>query len=183
MSLTQRIKHESSREYTASDGTTYILQRVDMQELFITEGLLPDLTAILLEDDNNEGKPLDTEELKEKAMREILRNPGLAMRGARTAKMMLERGLIGEKTPDGGILIYRHVDKPAILLGEGEVNVALISPELQSELVEAIMALTPKPKVGGPRFQGIPEQKQSAAGGADSAGTGNTHAPERADLG
>lgn len=182
MSLTQRIKQEATREYMASDGTTYILQRVDMQELFITEGLLPDLTQMLLEDDN-EGKPLEPDEAKEKAMREILRNPSLAMRGARTARLMLERGLIGEKTPDGGILIYRHVDKPAILLGEGEVNVALIPTELQTELAEAIMALTPKPKVGGPRFQGISGEGQPAAGGADSASTRNTHTSERADLG
>jgi len=63
------------------------------------------------------------------------------------------------------------------------VNVSLIPPELQNELVEAIMALTPKPKVGGPRFQGVSREEQPATGGADSSGTGNAHATQRADLG
>jgi len=179
MSLTQRIKQESSREYTASDGTTYILQRVDLHELFITEGLLPDLTQILLE----EGEVSSPEEAREQATKTILQNPAIAVRGLKTTRLMLERGLIGEKTPDGGVLIYRHVNKPAILLGEGEVNVSLIPPELQNELVEAIMALTPKPKVGGPRFQGVSREEQPATGGADSSGTGNAHATQRADLG
>lgn len=167
MSLTQRIKQESSREYQASDGTTYLIQRVDMQEMFVTEGLLPDLTAMLMEDD---GEVLDLEAAKEKATKEVLRNPALALRGLRTARLILERGLIGEKSPDGGILIYRHVDKPAVLLGEGEVNVALIPSELQTELAEAIMALTPKPKVGGPRFREVPGENQPVPGGADPAG-------------
>lgn len=166
MSLTQRIKQESSREYLASDGTTYILQRVDLQELFVTEGLLPDLTQVLLE----EGEVSSPEEAREQATKAILHNPAIAVRGLKTARMMLERGLIGEKASDGGILIYRHVDKPAILLGEGEVNVALIPPELQSELVEAIMALTPKPKVGGARFREVSREGQPAESGADSAG-------------
>lgn len=169
MSLTQRIKQTASCEYQASDGTTYLLQRVDMQELFVTEGLLPDLTAMLLEDGG--GGPIELEEAKEKAMKEVMRNPALALRGVRTARLMLERGLIGEKAPDGGILIYRHVDKPAILLGEGEVNVALIPTELQTELTEAIMALTPKPKVGGSRFREVPGEGQPLPGGADPAGT------------
>lgn len=167
MSLTQRIKQESSREYLASDGTIYLLQRVDMQELFITEGLLPDLTAMLLEEDSSE---LDLEAAREKAMKAVTQNPALAMRGVRTVRMMLERGLIGEKGPDGGIIIYRHVDKSAILLGEGEVNVALIPTELQTELAEAIMSLTPKPRVGGSRFREIPGEEKPAQGGADQTG-------------
>lgn len=173
MSLTQRIKQESSREYLASDGTTYLLQRVDMQELFITEGLLPDLTAMLLEEN---GEPQNLEEAKEQATKAILQNPSLAIRGLKTTRLLLQRGLIGERIPDGSHIIYRHVDKPAVLLGEGEVNVALIPTELQTELAEAIMALTPRPKVGGERFRAVPQAGESAPGGADSSGTGNANA-------
>jgi hypothetical protein len=137
LSLTARIKSESTRQYQASDGTTYLLQRVNDASSFLSEDMLP---ALLKHVDFEKD---DVENMTNQDLLNRLRGDpetaGKALRlGMNERPRKLRQGLVGELLPDGKPLYYRWVDKPVHQLAEGELNVDFIPDELAAELVAQI---------------------------------------------
>lgn len=139
MSLTDRIRKESARDFLASDGTTYLIQAVRDMHLFLTEGLMPDIAMLQEAVGESEDGFLDRLRGKPEVAGKMMQV------GMRRRQHMLKRGLIGERASDGTPVTYRMVEKPAHLLLDGEVNPDLIPPALADELFNAISDLSSPP--------------------------------------
>jgi hypothetical protein len=144
MSLTQKIKNDSSKEYLASDGTIYLIQKADAMSAIFESDSMPDLLK-MRSAANADGSEMTGEEFIDKMMTE---NPSAVQNMVKAGRAgqarALRNGLIGEKDADGQITIYQWTDKPAVLLGPNEINVALIPDKLAQELMIEIA------KLGGP---------------------------------
>lgn len=160
MSLTQRIKRDSAKVFTATDGGVYLLQKVDRRNTLIESGMMLDVLSVSdLEvdetDDSNGIRSMIAGKTREEAS-SILRG----MFGSTGA--MLKAGLIGERVPDpSDATKYKDIyfvwtTKDAFSLEEGEVNINLIPDALQSELMTAIAALS-KPPVAPEAVTRFPE--------------------------
>jgi len=139
VSLTKRIRETASREVTAKDGVTYLIQAVRDQHMFLAEGFVPDLAAmdgLAQEDEAGFLKRVKANPAIAKAMVEV---------GVRRRKHVLRAGLIGERDSAGALTTYRMVDKPVHQLADDEVNVDFIPTDLADELFEAINTLSTPP--------------------------------------
>jgi hypothetical protein len=137
MSLTGTIRAKSAGEVTI-DGTTFLIQAVRDQSMFLSEGVLPVLMDAFDKDTTNEGflaRMRDRPEAFAAAIR----------LGMEKRTRTLRAGLQGERAADGSVVKYRMVEKDAHELEEGEINPALVPAELADALVAAIDALTSEP--------------------------------------
>lgn len=156
MSLTQRIK-QYARQYQASDGTTYLLQRVNDAKGLLADGALPRIMAVLGEDEFAKLEGMTNAEFFEM----VRQKPELAdvvTIGASTVARQLQHGLVGELQADGKPIYYRWVDKPIHALQEGEVNVDFIPDDLAQELAQQINAIG-RPAVEGRDVSTFPRQQ------------------------
>lgn len=163
MSLTRRIKETSLKEFTASDGTTYILQKVDTVEAFVSQGITLDILAH--ESDFNEAQK--TGDFKAFLTKLEKEDPEKAKRffsmGMTAKNRTLKAGLLGEiERYEGGSMrriMYRHVEKNAEELNAelNEVNVALIPDDLKDELADAINAIG-RPALEGADVRTFPKE-------------------------
>lgn len=145
MSLTAKIKAESAKEYLASDGTTYLIQKANVGNAIMETDSMPDLLK-MRDAKNADGSDMNGDEFVAKILAE---NPDAArqiVKAARDGKpRILREGLIGEKDENGQITIYQWVDKPAVMLGGNEINVNLIPDKLAEELINEITKLSGPP--------------------------------------
>lgn len=134
MSLTSKIKEASSKRFQASDGIFYALQKVNSTKMIIDQGNIADLMTL-------KGNAGDLEQM-------MMVDPTSASKAVKVAMQMkpdfVRAGLIGEFDEQGNLKLFRWVDKPAVLLEDGEVNINLIPDALLEEFFEAIGELSPK---------------------------------------
>jgi hypothetical protein len=145
MSLTQKIKTQSAKEYTASDGTTYLIQKANVGNVIMETDSMPDLLK-MRDAKNTDGSDMTGDQFVERVLAE---NPDAArqiVKAARDGKpRILREGLIGEKDENNQITIYQWTEKPAVLLGPNEINAALIPDSLAEELINEITKLSGPP--------------------------------------
>lgn len=137
MSLTDKIKSQSSKKFQASDGTWYALQVVNSTNIIIEGGGIADIMALKNIDGQNgmEQLAMFDPDGADKAFK----------LGMQMKPNLVKAGLIGEYDDQGNFARYRYVDKPAVELEPGEINIKLIPALFLNELFDAIQELSPKP--------------------------------------
>ncbi len=161
MSLTQRLKKSAGKEYLASDGSTYILQKVNGMDAFISQGVMLDIVDNAADIKAASAGGDFNAYIQQLRAKDPQRAERLLIAGMNSKNATLQAGLVGEieYTGDGGSrrIIYRHTDKPLELLEDGEINVAFIDDTLKDELADAITSIG-KPALEGADVKSFPEK-------------------------
>ncbi|MGL4898742.1 MAG: hypothetical protein ACRC4U_01620 [Shewanella sp.] len=156
MNFLRSIKDESQKHYAASNGVTFILQRVNTTNILISSMTFADIKAIS-KLNKVEGKT--NEEIMDAFDTSIPIDPKLITKTLDQNKAILEKGVVAIAHPDGSIeqIIWTSKSSLELKPDYGETNVELWPEELVKELLVEIKKIG-KPDVEGQDVSTFPKE-------------------------